>query len=272
MSKLFIPSAGNASESKQAGSGGIVLGRGSRIHGMSYDLSSGHQIAGVQGTEANAGAVALLTFPSSNHLYQTNNDGSQSSAWSPKLVGANGLIILANNDVELAPLYKNATSASALQKGCTHFVVGEQAFYMKATLQSDDVTDLTRVFVGFKKVEAHQADVDDADEAYGVSLKTDDSAAKKINEFKILNAAATSETDTSLTLADATDISIEIRVSSAGVCTAIVDGTTLDSDTHSILGMTFDTGEEVYPAIHSTTGGAGTLEISVLEFGYLAEK
>ena len=101
--------------------------------------------------------------------------------------------------------------------------------------------------------------MDDCDEAYGVSLQ-----GANIHEFIILNGGTTSEVDTTLDHSSGTDLTIEVRVSAAGVCTLFVDGAQVTSDTFAdFAGHTFDSGEQVYPAIHCVQGAIVT---SVKEF------
>ena len=189
------------------------------------------------------------------------------------MLAAGLTLAAAAEDYEFAPYFSKTDESvsSPAVGGHNIFVVGAMDFYMKAVLQSADVSAITELFTGFKKVEGFEDDPDDFDEAYGISIHGGGNPAD-VKEFKILNNAATVRTDTTINIADATNITIEVRVNKAGVCTLFVDGLELNATDHSIVGMTFDAGEEVYPAIYAILTGAATVTVSELEFGAQAAR
>jgi hypothetical protein len=281
MSKLLIQRSGRASSKLTGnGTGGLVLAPDAKIQSMKYDFKYGYALGsavvdgGGDGTGDADEDVNVLHFPATNNiLYQTGND-TQSAARSNKAMLAAGLTLAAAGEsYEFAPYFskEDESISSPAVGGHNVFSVGLSDFYMRAVLQCADVSAATEIFAGFKKVEGFEDDPDDFDEAYGVSIHGGGNPAD-VKEFKILNAAATVRTDTGINKADATDIEIEVRVSKAGVCTLFVDGVQLNATDHSIVGMTFDAGEQVYPALYVVLTVAATLTISELEFGAQAAR
>jgi len=280
MSKLLIPSQGQTHlKLNGAGRGGLVIGPGAKIQNCKYEVMYGCALGQslLDGSDNEAGADALdvniLTFPASqNMLYQTNNEAAAAARSTKHVDTAKGLILaIAAEDYEFAPYYQvlaDATNASPAEPGFNVFSVGNNdGFYVKATLQCADVSALTRLFVGFIKVEGHRPSMDTYDEAYGLQI-SGGANPSTILELAILNNAATVATNSTLTVADATNVTFEIQVSSAGVCSAFINGAAAPG----FAGMTFDDRELVYPAIHIVGTGASTLALSAFEFGPLGAK
>ena len=278
MSKLLIPASGQASKKLTGyGRGGLVMSPGAKIQNCKYEVMYGCALGQslLDGGNDETGDASLdvniLTFPASqNMLYQTNNAAATAARATKHVDTGKGLILaIAAEDYEFAPYYQvlaDATNASPADTNFNVFSVGNNdGFYVKATLQSADVSALTRLFVGFIKVEGHRPSMDNYDEAYGLQIVGGTNPATVL-ELAILNAAATVETDSTLTLADATNVTFEIQVSTAGVCSAFING----APAPAVLGMTFDASELVYPAIHLVGTGASTLALSAFEFGPLS--
>lgn len=136
----------------------------------------------------------------------------------------------------------------------TYFTVGtDAAFFCRALINVADVSGTDDLAVGFRKLEAMQAAIDNYDEmaAIGLSNATGDIALETI-----LNNAATTTTDTTNDWADAETHSLEVRVSSAGVVTYLLDGVAPTT----VAAFSFDIGEVVVPFIHllhaTTTPGS----------------
>jgi len=147
--------------------------------------------------------------------------------------------------------------ASAIVAGSgnpTVFTVGtDAAFFCRALINIADVSGTDDLAVGFRKLEAMQAAIDNYDEmaVIGLSNATGDIAIETI-----LNNAATTTTDTTDNWADAATHSLEVYVSSAGVVTYKIDG----AAPSATAAFTFDAGEVVVPFIHllhaTTTPGS----------------
>ena len=269
MSRLLIPLSGQASKSLSKGTG-LVIAPDSHLHVMRYDFTHGLIANGL--TSANGQGdteVSVLNFPGSRNLLFQTNIGSRSAALTAKAKGTNtaGLAIAASgDDYEFSPYYQHTADGSGKIASTEYlnqnvFKVGTSpAFYMKTTVQVSTVAQVTRLFMGFLRKGIHAADVEDYTDAYGVSL-----VGTAINEFIILNNAATDENDTTINAGSDTNITVEVLVSDTGVCTAKVDGVDITALATS-AGMTFDDGDVVYPALHITQG-ASVLSVSAFECG-----
>ncbi len=122
------------------------------------------------------------------------------------------------------------------------FTVGTSpAFYMKVEATLADVSGTDAFLMGFRKLEAYQADPDDYDEAFAANVN-----AGNIIVTEILNGAATATTDTTDDWADGETHVIEVRVSAAGVCTLLIDGAAPTATS----AFTFDDGEVVIPFVY----------------------
>ena len=281
MSKLLIPRSGKPSyEISGAGKGGLLVAPEASIKCMKYGLLQGALMGSgdLQGGNGQTKFdIVPIFFPSTPGcvLYKTSLT-ADSAVLNTKALGNGGsgvfdrlILGAAGKAAAFAPYYQHSADGSSEEVlGENVFRVGvSPAFYMKATYASADVSDASRIFVGFRKVEAMKDDLSaatssGADEAYGIVLKAGD-----INEFKKLNAAAVAEADTSINQTDNQLVTVEVKVSSAGVGSILVDGVLLNTADHGIAGMTFDDGELVYPEIHATIASAATLEVSHFEFG-----
>jgi len=142
------------------------------------------------------------------------------------------------------------------------FVVGtDGGCYLKARFTVADVSGADPLYIGFRKIEAHQADYNDFDEFVGIGLNTDGS-------FKIetiLNGAATVTTDTTQDATDATEFSLGVYVSDAGVVTFQING----AAPTVTKAFTFDSGEVIAPYCLFVHGSdvAGTVLLSQWDCG-----
>ena len=150
-----------------------------------------------------------------------------------------------------------------------HYTMGTDEAFVRLVFSAEDVSGVN-LLVGFRKVEAFQADFNDYDELAGIQVLGDSSsAAAAINAVNILNNAATNTDDTGDTLADATDVELLVKITGRTV-TVFIDGaeptTTPDS-------FTFDDGEVVTPFVNflQTTDVSGELKLKRLEWGLLAD-
>jgi len=143
------------------------------------------------------------------------------------------------------------------------FTVGtDPAFMMRAKLSIADVSGTDDLAVGFRKLEAYQANVDDYDEMAALNVIAGD-----IKIETILNGAATTTTDTTDNWADAETKELEIHVSAAGAVTYLIDGVAPTTT----AAFSFDSGEVVVPFIYvlNDTDVAGAVVLKELEIRLL---
>jgi hypothetical protein len=138
--------------------------------------------------------------------------------------------------------------------------------YVEADIIIDDISDLDQLIVGFRKLEAYQADPNDYDELAALHVGETGATVEdgRISVMKILNAGATSFTDTAVTdWADAAQKKLRVEVRNDGVCTFKIAGTAT-----VVTSMTFDAAEVIIPFIYvdnatgSTTGDPGITLVS----------
>jgi hypothetical protein len=125
--------------------------------------------------------------------------------------------------------------------------------YLEATLKIDDISAVTELWFGWRKAEAYQADPDSYDEAACLNIGL--GADGRINITTILNNAATSTTNTSVTaLVDGDSVTLRVEVLKTGWCRFWVNGTESTAATFK-----FDSGEVIVPFLHldGETGDAG---------------
>ena len=151
-----------------------------------------------------------------------------------------------------------------------HYTMGtDSGCFFRVLVSAEDISgvDLT---IGFRKVEAFQADFNDYDELAGLQILGDSlSAAAAINAVGILNNGATDTDDTGDTVADATAVELLVKVSGR-VVEYVIDGAA-PSTTPSTF--TFDDGEVITPFIHfvQTTDLSGELKFQRAEWGLIED-
>ena len=142
-----------------------------------------------------------------------------------------------------------------------YFTVGtDSAFYFEVTFSIADVSGTDDCAVGFRKAEAYQANIDDYDEMAALNVISGD-----IKIETILNAGATTTTDTTDNWADAASKRLKVLVSDAGVVTYTIDG----SAPTTTAAFTFDDGEKVVPFFYFLNASdlAGAVNITKWEVG-----
>jgi hypothetical protein len=140
--------------------------------------------------------------------------------------------------------------------------------FIEADILIDDISDLDQLFVGFRKLEAFQAEPDNYDELAAIHVgETGATVADgQINIATILNNAATTYTDTTLTdWADAAQKKLRVEINNLGQCTFLVAG--------SVPTVTkifaFDAGEVIIPFMFfENTSGSTTGDPGVTLVGY----
>lgn len=138
------------------------------------------------------------------------------------------------------------------------FTVGTDKCYFKAKLELNDVSGIAECAVGFRRQAAYQAAIDNYTDMAVINIQ-----AAVINIETILNNAATTTTDTTLTdwVDDATH-DLEVRVDSSGVVTFRYD----DAVPTVTAAFTFDDGDVIMPFIYQTLGVTAANNIYVKEW------
>lgn len=144
------------------------------------------------------------------------------------------------------------------------FTVGtDPGFSLRVKITPEDVSGFNPLMVGFRKVEAFQTDWNDYDELVSIGIS---GVAGDIKIATILNNAATVTTDTTQDATDATELDLEVRVSSAGVVTYWIAG----APPTTTAAFTFDNGEVVVPFLRQVQAAdlGGKCEISLWDCGH----
>ena len=138
-------------------------------------------------------------------------------------------------------------------------------FDLRAKVNIADVSGSDECAVGFRKAEAYQANVDDYDEAAFLNV-----IAGAIKSETILNNAGTTTTDTTDTVADGVDVTLEVRVDHLGAVTYRID----DAVPTVVAAFSFDSGEVVVPFLYflHAAGIGGVILLKEWECGYLSAK
>lgn len=145
------------------------------------------------------------------------------------------------------------------REGIDRFTVGKQAFSASLKFAIADVSDTDDCLFGFRKVEAHQAAVDDYDEMAAFNVISGD-----IKTETILNGGSTTTTDLTSgggdnagNWADGGVHTLKVSVSKAGAVTYSIDGA---SSPTGAVAFSFDNGEVVSPfgyMLHAAASAAG---------------
>lgn len=148
---------------------------------------------------------------------------------------------------------------------CKHaFTVGTaDAFFFRVKFMITNVSGTDDCAIGFRKAEAYQANIDDYDEMAALNV-----ISGNITIETILNAGATSPTDTTDDWADAETHELEVRIDGAGNATFLIDG----AAPTTTATFQFDAAEVVVPFfyfLHAAAPVAGAVVIKEWECGYL---
>ena len=206
--------------------------------------------------DGTAGDVQVMMC--SRNLFELRYLGAGQTILAPSIVAAGLDVSLDGADNDGAEITMGITSRSKAA-----FTVGtDGAFYAKLKFTITDVSDTDDCLFGFRKAEAYQDAVDDYDELAAFNVISGD-----IYTATILNNAATTDTDTTDNWADGAQKTLEVRVSSAGVVTFLIDG----APPTVTQAFTLDDAEVVVPFFHFLHAAASSAGIVLDEFecGYL---
>jgi hypothetical protein len=218
-----------------------------------WDMATGLAIAA---EPADALLLSMNTGKAMWELYYAAIESTGTAVAQVPVVGAGGLTVPQDAN------HTDGVSAIEMTHGTTArsqaaFTVGtDEDFYMEATIAIADISDLTSMFYGFRKAEAYQANPESYDEM--ATFQIGGTADGQFNIWTILNNAATTKTDTTLTdWLDAGSHTLRVDVAKSGIVTFTVD----DAAPTVTQAFRFDDGEVVLPFIHvdGETGDAGVV-------------
>lgn len=134
----------------------------------------------------------------------------------------------------------------------------DNPFFVRVRMTIADVTGLAECAVGFRKQAAYAAAIDDYTDMAAFNIQ-----AGVVNLETILNNAATTTTDTTLTdWADAATHTLEVRVDNTGAVTYLYD----DAEPTVVAAFTFDSGDTVIPFLHILQSADLSGAVTILEF------
>jgi len=188
--------------------------------------------------------------------YEYSPKGTQ-TILAPKL-GAAGLDVnmdqTDNDGVEIVPGTNSLISRYA-------FTIGtDPEFEFRLSFSIADVSGTDDCLMGFRKVQAYQANVDDYTDMAAFNVESGD-----IKIETILNNAATTTTDTTDNWADAATHELKVRVRKDGSCQFFIDG----AAPTVTAAFTFDSGDVVVPFFFllNSSDVAGAVQWLDLEVG-----
>lgn len=144
------------------------------------------------------------------------------------------------------------------------FTVGtDLAFFLRCRFSIADVSGTDDCAIGFRKVEANQANIDDYADMAVLNV-----ISGNINIETIVGGAATVTTDTTDNWADTETHELQVNVSAAGVVTYLIDGVAPTTT----AAYTFTDALNVMPFFYFLQDAdiAGAVPIMVWECGYQA--
>lgn len=178
-------------------------------------------------------------------------------------VSADGLELPLDANQTDGPTAIEMGHGTTARSDCAFTVGTSKDFFLEATIKIDDISDITELWMGFRKAEAYQADPDSYDEAAAIHIgDTDDG---RISLATILNNAATALADTALSdWTDGAEKTLKVLVLKDRRVKFFIDG--VES---TAVRFSFDSGEVVVPFLHvdGETGDAG-VSISSWRCGY----
>lgn len=141
------------------------------------------------------------------------------------------------------------------------YIIGTDGpFFFRVKMKIEDVSGTDDLAIGFRKVEACRANIDDYLDMAVLNVISGNITIETIDD----NAATTS-TDTTDDWADAATKTLAVYVSAAGVVTYKIDGVAPTTT----AAFTFDTGDTVMPFLYflHASDVAGTVELIEWECG-----
>ena len=177
--------------------------------------------------------------------------------------------VITADGLDLGSLDQTANDGLELNHGVLSsqipsFIVGtDAAFFLRARFSIADVSGTDDCAVGFRKVEANQANLDDYADLACLNVISGD-----IKLETIVGGAGTTTTDTTDNWADLATHELQILVSAAGVVTYTIDG----AAPTVTAAYTLTDGLNVMPCVYflEDTDIAGVVPLMIWECGYQA--
>lgn len=175
--------------------------------------------------------------------------------------------VITANGLDMGSMDQTADDGLELTNGLLSsqipsFIIGtDQGFFLRARFSIADVSGTDDCAIGFRKVEAYQAAIDDYADMAVLNV-----ISGNIFIETIAGGAATTSTDTTDNWADAATHELRIDVSNTGVVTYQIDG----SAPTVVAAYTFTDALNVMPFFYflQDTDIAGTVPLMVWECGY----
>jgi hypothetical protein len=271
---------------------GILLGNGTSAIGSTAALANGQTLIGSAGggapvptyisnaevtyvpkftnipsMSASTGGVAAVTINTYNiwsvpqwgaSFEQYNTTVSTAIAPSMSTTAGNGLDIdtITGGDSKSIEITEGNTVNSK-----NAFVIGTSpAFYVKAGFNISTLADIADLYVGFRKVQTYQATIPAGYTDYatiGVH-----GAAGAVELQTQVSSGGNTVTNTTNSVTAATNYTVEVLVSSGGVVTYLLNGTTPTT----VAAYTFTSALTVVPYIIYTTASGGHAEVDLVSY------
>ena len=198
-----------------------------------------------------------IAFKTDKHTFLSHVQSVNGTvAWALPYTSSNGLELNVDDNATDGILGWEFTH-SLLSGHKSAYTVGsfpepDKKVFFEVAFNETDISDITKLFVGWRKAEAFQADIDDYDELAAIGI---DSSAN-IDIITILNNAATSTTDTTDNKTEGTAITLKVVVDNDGRVEFLLNGA---APTTVPAQFTFDSGEVLIPFVHfvANTGDPG---------------
>lgn len=142
------------------------------------------------------------------------------------------------------------------------------AFFMLATIYIEDLSGCDPMFIGFRKVQANDADYTNYTDFYAIGLNNTTSATNVVLARQLNNGGVLLQDSTDAWGGDGTAVQLGVYVSAAGVTTATIAGGAPSAP----LAFTFDNGDVIMPFIHFLQDADVTSEVGLqnLKIGFQA--
>jgi hypothetical protein len=141
------------------------------------------------------------------------------------------------------------------------------AFFIEATFYVADLSGCEPLWLGFRKVEANNADYTNYTDYYVIGVNNATSATNATVGGRI-NSGGLTLTDTTDAWSEGAAQTVSIEVSGSGVCTAKIGGSAVSVP----YAQTFDSGDVVMPFIHflHDTTSPGQIGLQTFKCGFQA--
>tara|TARA_R110000851_G_scaffold6696_1_gene26741 strand:- start:70 stop:918 length:849 start_codon:yes stop_codon:yes gene_type:complete len=249
------------------GPGGILIMPDAKITSQKYAVNEPTvtTLIGPQATSGADNAVNSIWFCGSNN-YLIQHSITAQAIFGPVCEAA-GMDI--TGDVTAVAgkelLGTDGINCAAIE-GHNAFTIGTSpAFYLKCAFSLSDITKMTTLHVGFRKLEAHGHAVAD----YADYITAEFALGAFAQETNVGDGTADTDLDASYDAVNSTTKNIEITVSESGVAVLKVDGV-VATGVDGLSEYTFTDGLQVTPFIHfvrANNTDACAVKVSALEFG-----